>query len=623
MPIKKIEFKPGIRRESTQYAESGSWYDCDKVRFRSGRPEKIGGWVKATPNLFAGVARVLVDWVTLAGLKCLFVGTHKKAYIEEDGVFYDITPIQFTETTTNPITTGTAGTYLHTYETTGVHGASAGDYVILSGCGIIDGIPAAEFNKEHVVVSVPTTKKFTFVTATPSTTGSITGGGSVTADFLLSVGLLYNITNTGWGSGFWGRLAWGDPLSTVISSIPLRVWSADNYGEDLVYCPRDGHIYYWDATNGLTTRGVELGSLPGASDVPSQASIVRVTDDRHVVAFGATDQLTSTFDPLLIRWSDQEDPLNWTPVIDNTAGSQRVPLGSYIVAAVVSRQETLIWTDRSLHSMQFTGPPFTFNLQTLAETCDIAGPNAAVNINNVTYWMGQSRFWVYSGRIQTLPCDVQRYVFDDLNIYQLPQVCAYVNEGFAEVTWFYCSAGSFQLDRYVTYNYLDDLWFYGTLSRTAMIQASSRGGDIYAAGGGYISDDGSLFIHEVGVDDGSTNPPSPIEAYIESADVDINDGDSMVFVDRVFPDFTFARSSVDAPELTLSVESRKYSGQPLQTTTNRTVSKPTTATVDEHTKQLWVRLRGRQIRLKISSVGAGVSWLLGALRINIRTDGKQ
>lgn len=713
MPITKIEFKPGIHREGTQFAEAGSWYDCDKVRFRSGRPEKIGGWEKANTVPYKGVARVLMDWSLLSGDNCLAIGTNKKFYIEAASVIHDITPIRYTDTKTDPITTGAAGTTTHTYTTNAAHGASVGDYVTLSnivadvdgicadsytdpfttsalGSPLITvttptphyaavddevtfsgttgfaGIPAGDFNttltiievpspttytiavatnntagftngggsvtatylarlnREFEVLSVPTTTTFTFETDTACTTGAVTGGGvGAVAAFQISIGFSVNITGGGWGTGTWGRGTWSSALQSSISGISMRIWSVDNYGEDLVFCTRDGPLYYWDATSGYTTRGVLLSSLGGASDVPTQTSIVRVTEDRHVLAIGVTDRVTTAFDPLLIRWSAQEDAANWTPAVTNTSGSQRIPMGSYVVAAITSRQETLIWTDHSLHSLQFTGPPYTFSLQTLAENTDIAGPNAAVNINNVTYWMGNNRFWVYSGRVQNLPCDVQRYVFDDLNLQQLPQVYATTNDGFTEVTWFYCSATSDILDRYVTFNYEASLWYYGTLERSAMLQCSGRNGAIYGAAGGYTDDDGYLYVHEVGYDDGSTNPPSAISAYIESADFSLGEGDRLMFADRVIPDLTFTRSTVDDPTVTLTMQAKKFPGQAIQSEDTRTVSKVVTATVDRFTTQVWARLRGREMRLKISSDDVGVSWILGATRINVRPDGKQ
>jgi hypothetical protein len=712
MPITKIEFKPGINREGTQYAEGGSWYDGDKIRFRSGRPEKIGGWVKATTIAFKGVARVLMDWTLLAGTSCLAFGTNKKFYIETAGNIYDITPIRYTDTKTDPITTGGAGTTTHTYTTNAAHGAAVGDFVTLSniaadvdgiaadtytnpfttgalgsplvtvntttahfaavgdtvtfsGTTGFAGIPAGDFNtsltvlevtspttytvavatnntagltngggtvtalylarlnREFEVLTVPTTTSFTFQTDTACTTGGVTGGGvGVVAKFQISIGFSVNITGGGWGTGTWSRGTWSSPLLSSVSGISMRIWSVDNYGEDLVFCTRDGPLYYWDATSGLGVRGVLVSSLGGASDVPTQTSIVRITDDRHVLAIGTTDRVTTVFDPLLIRWAAQEDAANWTPAVTNTSGSQRIPMGSYVVAAITSRQETLIWTDHSLHSLQFTGPPYTFSLQTLAENTDIAGPNAAVNINNVTYWMGNNRFWVYSGRVQNLPCTVQRYVFDNINLQQLSQVYASTNDGFTEVSWFYCSADSDVLDRYVTFNYEDNLWYYGSLERSAMLQCSARNGAIYGSGGGY-SDDGYLYVHEVGYDDGSTNPPSAIPAYIESADFSLGEGDRLMFADRVIPDLTFTRSTVDDPTVTVTMQAKKFPGQAVQSEDNRTVSKVVTATVDRFTTQVWARLRGREMRLKISSADVGVSWLLGAMRINVRPDGRQ
>lgn len=711
MTIKKLEFKPGIHRESTAYSEQGSWYDCDKVRFRSGRPEKIGGWVKALDSTFKGVARVITNWLLLDGTDCIAIGTSKKFYIEASGTFYDATPISHDDgAKLNAITSGAAGTYTHTYATATAHGASAGDFVTLSGVANVDsictstysnpfsttaigspqivvntvvphfaavgdtvtfsgatgfaGISAGSFNtsltvaavpsdvslvvivaenatsvatgggtvtavflarlnREFEIVSVPSSMSFTFTTDTPAVTGAVTGGGAgCTAKFQVGVGNAVNIVGGGWGTGAWSRETWGSPLTTVVSSVSMRIWSVDNYGEDLIFCTRDGNMYYWDATSGLGVRGTLLSAMVGASDVPTQCSIVRVTDDRHVLAIGCTDRVSTAFDPLLIRWSTQEDPAMWTPSSTNTSGSQRIPMGSYVVSAISARQETLIWTDHSLHSLQFVGPPYVFSLQTLAENTSIAGPNAAVNINNITYWMGNNRFWVYSGRVENLPCTVQRYVFDDLNYMQMAQVYATANDGFTEVTWFYCSADSDTIDRYVTYHYEDKLWTIGTMARTTMLQCSGRNGAVYATAGG-DNNDGVLYQHEVGYDDGSTNPPSAINAYIESADADIQDGDRLMFVDKVIPDITFSRSTVDNPTVDMTVSVKKFPGQDTQFSDSRNVDKEVSASVDEYTNLLWMRLRGRSLRVKIASSGLGVCWLLGTTRINVRADGRQ
>jgi hypothetical protein len=711
--ITKLQFKPGIHREGTQFSESGSWYDCDKVRFRSSNPEKIGGWVKVTNNTFKGVCRAMHDWALLNSRTPLALGTHKKIYLEESGVLYDITPVRFSDTKTDSITSGSAGGHTHTYTTSVAHGANAGDYFVISdvsadvdgicadtytnpfktlaaGSGEVlvtastahyaavgdtvtfsgttgfDGVPSGDFNtsktileiisptaykisvstnatagsvtgggtvtatylsrlnREFEVLSVPTTTTVTFRTDTPCTTGAVTGGGTdVVADFLIFTGFSVNLTGGGWGTGTWSRQTWSSPLTTIISGITLRIWSFDNYGEDLLFCARDGPIYIWDATSGFSTRGVLVSSLVGASDVPAQVSIVRVTDDRHVLAIGATDISSAVFDPLLVRWCDQEDLTNWTPAADNTAGDLRIPLGSYVVAAKKARQETLVWTDTSLHSIQFTGPPYTFSIQTLAENIDIIGPNAAVNINNITFWMGKNKFWTYSGRVQNIPCDVQRFVFDSLNVQQGSQTYATADHNFTEVTWYYCDNTSEQVNRYVTYNYEQNIWYYGSMPRSARHSAAVRGSLPYGTDGGYTADDGTLFLHEVNYDDGSTNPPSPIEAYIESSDVSIADGDRLMFVDRIIPDLTFTRSTINNPTVNLVVQAKKFPGQEIQSEDSRNVAKEITSTVDRFTNQVWARLRGREMRFKISSSDLGVSWILGAVRVALRLDGKQ
>jgi hypothetical protein len=711
MPITKFEFKPGVNREATSYASEGGWYDCDKIRFRAGRPEVIGGWDLASAERFKGVCRLLHNWTLIDSKDCLAIGTHKKFYIENGGSLYDITPIRFTDTSPpNPITTGAPGTNTHTYTTSIAHQAQVGDYVTLSGitadidgictdtytnpfvtgpsgsgivrvvtptphyavvddsvtfsgASTVDGITGAVLNATHTikevvssteylievsntatvgfttgggtvtalylarlnrefeVVSIPSNTSFTFTTDTPCSAGSVSGGGSnVTAAFQISIGFSFNITGGGWGAGPWSRLTWSSPVVSSVSGISMRIWSADNYGEDLVFCTRDGPLYIWDATNGFSTRGVKIADLPNALSVPEQVSIVRVTDDRHVLAIGATDIVTTTFDPLLVRWSSQENYLDWAPRSDNTAGDLRIPMGSYVVAALRTRQETLVWTEHSLHSIQFTGPPFIFGIQTVAENTNIVGPNAAVNVNNVTYWMGRDRFWVYSGRVQALQCTVQRYIFERVNPDQAAQIYAAVNDSFTEVTWFYPSTDSTENDSYVTYNYGDDVWTYGTLDRTAWVMCPGRSNLPFATRGGE-NDDGMLLTHEVGYSDGTTNPPSAYEAYIESADFDIQDGDRMVFMDRVIPDITFDRSTSNTASVTVEFTGKKFPGQGTQSTGSGLVTK--TATVDQYTKQFWIRMRARQMRVKVVSYAAGVCWMLGALRANIRTDGKQ
>lgn len=710
MPITKLEFKPGINREATAYAEEGGWYACDKIRFRSGRPEVIGGWELATNNYYKGVCRVMMNWTLLDGSDCIAMGTHKKFYIETSGVFNDITPIRYTDVNNDPITSGAASTAIHTYTTSVAHGAAVGDYVTFSniaadvdgicsdtytnpfvttatgssfvrvltgdphyaevgdevtfsGASTVDGIldttlndthtivevvSATEYifdagtnatagyttgggavtalylgrlNREFEVLSVPSDTTFTFSTNTTCTAGAVTGGGaSISAAFQISIGFSFNITGGGWGAGTWSRLTWGSPVESIVSGISMRIWSVDNYGESLVFCTRDGPMYYWDATGGLTTRGVLLSSIAGATDVPGQNSIVRVTSDRHVLAIGTTDRITTVFDPLLIRWSSQENYLDWTPRPDNTAGDLRIPAGSYVMAALTTRQETLVWTDHSLHSVQFQGPPFIFGIQTVAENTNIIGPNAAVNVNNVTYWMGRDRFWVYSGRMEALPCSVQRYVFGRINNAQAAQVYAAVNDAFTEVTWFYPSEDATDNDSYVTYNYGENVWTYGSLPRTAWVMCPGRNNLPYACTAG-DDDDGILLIHEVGYSDGSVNPPVPYFAYIESADVDIEDGDKLVLMDRVVPDITFDRSTADDPSVTVQFTGKKFPGEPTQSIGSGGVVK--TATVDEYTRQFWVRIRARQLRVRVFSNAVGVCWMLGALRANIRLDGKQ
>lgn len=619
MAFLKLQFKPGIDRERTRYTAEGGWYDCDKVRFRRGMPEKIGGWVQAVATRFKGVCRMLFNWSTLDQTNYLALGTHRKLYLEYGGAFYDITPLRDSPTLANPFATTNASTTVTV--TDAAHGAAAGDFVTFSGASAVGGIAAATLNAEHEIVSIVSANAYTIVVATAATSTVASGGGaSVVAAYQITAGEPINVTGAGWGAGPWSRGAWGSTYSSSVVGTLLRVWSADNFGEDLVACYRGGPIYYWDASVGTSTRAYNLATAGGATDVPTMAFTIATTEDRHLVAFGATIFGSATFDPLLIRWSNQEDALNWTPSVTTTAGDLRVPIGSAIMAVQQTRQETLVWTDRSLHSFQFIGPPYTFGLQTIADNVSIIGYNAAVTVAGVTYWMGRDKFFRYDGRVMPLPCSVQKYVFENIDASQSLQTYAGSNDQFGEVTWFYCSRGSYEPDRYVTYNYLDDVWTIGSMSRTSWQFCSQRGGLPLATTGGYTTD-GTLLTHEVGYDDASTDSPVAIDAYIESTDFDIQEGERFAFVDQVIPDIDFDRSTVNAPTLDFSIKVRNEPGRTFGEEDVRAITK--TASVDAHTAQLWMRLRGRQMAVRVESTELGVAWLLGSPRINVRTDGKK
>lgn len=620
MPLKKYEFRSGINKENTRYTNEGGWWDMDNVRFRSGTPEKIGGWQNYSLNTFLGTCRALFNWVDIDQDNILALGTNIKLYNERGGEINDITPITATETIANPLTTWSAGSTTIAVTFT-AHGRQSGDYVLISGAIGFDGIPTADLNGEFIVVDASSVNSFTIEVNTPCTTGGITGGGaSVQVDLLLTNGSEYASLGGGWGAGFWGSGTWGNSGGSTLSQ-QIRLWSFDNFGENLLANPRGGEIYYWEPALGYTStnRAYPVSQMVGASDTPVACNYVTSTDERHVVAFGANVIGETTIDPLLIRWSDQEDPAMWTPTATNSAGDLRVPLGSYIVAAMQTRQETLVFTDASLHSFQYIGAPYTFSLQTLSNNTSLIGPNAVVTVNNVTYWMGSDKFYAYSGRVETLPCSLRRFVFNNIDMAQAQQVCAGLNEQFGEITWFYCTKGAYVIDRCVTYNYIENIWYYGSLARTAWLDSHTRGTP-------FATNNGILYEHEVGADacdDFYGNNPEPITAYIESADFDLDDGDHFSFIKRIIPDIDFQSSTTDNPSVVYTLKARNFPGSSFDQSNDRTVVRTSSALVDTYTNQVWTRIRGRQAVIRVESSGLGVMWQLGSTRFDIRPDGRR
>lgn len=709
MPLQKLNFKPGVNRENTRYTNEGRWWGMDKVRFRSGTPEKIGGWVRLGPNVFLGVARHLHNWVTLAGENLLSVGTNLKMYLERGQGFFDITPIRTTFTgLNNPFTTGTAGSSVVTAMIT-AHGASTGDFVTFAGAAAVDGILAATLNAEFQI-TVLSSSIFTFV-ATPCTAGAVTGGGAaVSAAFQVGTGPSVAVSGVGWGITSWGTTSppavasftgsiagtvltasavtgviaagdivrgtgvitgthivsqitgpvggagtynvfsgtggigaasasqtvgaeamttalavtadgWGEAASgSFLVTTGLRQWVGGNFGQDFICSIRDGGIYYWSATGGsisylLSVRATALSAQPGASNAPIIADNLLITDDQHVVIVGTNAIGSTTEDPMLVRWCAQGNPLNWTPAITNTAGDQRLTAGSYTYAVHSMRQENLIWTDTALISMQFVGPPIVFSFSTLADNISIASVNAVAVANNVAYWMGKDKFYVYTGKVDTLPCDVRKYVFSGMNLSQLAQVHAGTNAQFNEITWWYCFTGSLVCDRYVTYNYVENLWTFGTMSRSAWLDSPLRSNPIGAG------TDGRLYYHEQGLDDGSASPAVALPAYLESADFDIGDGEQFSFVERIIPDVDFDNSTAAVPTVILTVSARNTPGANFVQTNARNVSQTTIVPFSQFTEMVWVRLRGRQMSFRIESNAVGVTWQLGAPRIGLREDG--
>ena len=666
MPLQKLEFRPGVNREGTTLANEGGWFESDKVRFRSGYPEKIGGWVKdngtqydtgtslqPTTGSFWGVCRSLFNWLNLAGYNLLGLGTNLKFYIQNSagGTLYDVTPIRYTVSiASNAFTTD--GTTTVTCNVP-AHGAQAGDFVTISGVvGTINGIPAAALNKEFQVKSVPTSGTFTIVVSTTATITSGTTGAATFAFQITSGNEIYSVA-AGWGAGGWGGVTtgftstgWGLAAATGIS-VNLRLWSQANFGENLIFNARGGAMNFWAvnptpttfdrgqiivAGGTITQKNYATGSGTIAVSIdatcPSLVNFVLVSDaSRFTIALGCNDPTgiyaSTSLDPMQVRWADQESYSTWTPAITNQAGSYRLSRGSVIITAIQTRQEILIWTDTSIYSMQFVGAPYVWSFQIMGDNLSIISPNSAVTVNNITYWMGTDKFYMYSGRVETLPCSLRQYVFDDINLDQGFQVFGGTNEGYNEVWWYYCSANSTTVDKYIIYNHLERTWAYGSLARTAWLDSPLRSSPMAT---GYA---GTLVYHEQGNDDGTTNPPSPIYAYVRSSDFDIGDGHNFGMVWRIIPDVTFDGSTVNAPAVNFTVLPRQNPGTNYGSTDNPTVtsaqnySSQRTYNVQQFTEYAYVRIRGRQMAFQISSSNLGVSWQLGSPRLDVRPDGRR
>jgi len=703
MPLQKILFKPGVNRENTRYTTEGGWYEVDKVRFRQGTPEIIGGWQPYSAATYQGVCRSLWNWVLLDGRNVVGVGTNLKFYIENGGGYNDITPIRASSTINNNPFVATNGSATITVTDTS-HGAITGDFVTFSGAtGLGGNITAAVLNAQYQI-TVLTVNTYTFTaTATANATdasGSPGGGASVVAAYQISVGPAIEIPLVGWGSGGWGSGTWGNGAA---SASALRLWSQVNYGEDLVYSPRGGGLYYWDATGGLNTRGVLLNSLGGnvsftnASptvvtstilytegaalqfaattslptgisaattyyvysvngltfnlfdqtgtivnttstgtgvyislivDVPTVVNNLTVSDtSRFVITFGCNDYGSSVLDPMLIRWSSQDDIYNWTPAITNQAGSIRISHGSEIVSVIQTRQEVVIFTDSAIYSLQYLGPPYVWAPQLLGDNISIMSTNAAIIASGVVYWMGVDKFYVYDGRVNTLNCDLRRFVFGDINQQQALQVFAGTNEGFNEVWWFYCSANSSTVDRYVIYNYLEKIWYYGTMERTAWLDSGLQTIPIAAKYNSSLYT-GNLINHETGLNDNTTGTAVAINAYISSSEFDIGDGHNFGFVWRVLPDLTFENAENTpagaAPSVSMTLQGLANSGSGVTSTASQPVSKSSTYVITEQfTGIIFTRMRGRQMIFKISSNQVNTCWQIGAPRIDIRPDGRR
>ena len=704
MSLQKILLKPGVNRENTRYTTEGGWYECDKIRFRQGNPEKIGGWTRFSTTTFAGVCRSLWNWVTLAGLNLVGVGTNLKYYICQGGNFYDITPIRKTVTLVNKFSATLGSKNITVNETN--HGCVTGDFVTYSGAGItgLGGNMTASVLTGTFQVTVVTANQYTFTTTATAIAADVSGspgGGSVVAQYQVNTGPSYQVPLVGWGAGGWGSGTWGNTQSTGAS---LQLWNAYNYGEDLVYGPRGGGLYYWNASVGysqiqitisvaspgiitlpsgfsipegtaftfnssgalptgltvgqvyftvnstggtfnvsttiggaaintsgtqsglqyISQRGVDLADAGDADTPLFQNNIVVSDTSRFIIVFGTNDYGSDLLDPMLIRWSAQEDPYTWTPAATNQAGSVRLSHGSQIITAIQTRQEIVVLTDQAVYSLQYLGPPYVWGSQLLGDNISIMGPNAAALASGVVYWMGRDKFYKYDGRVQTLNCDLRRYVFQNLNMGQNQQVYCSTNEGFNEVWWFYCSGTSTTVDSYVVYNYLENNWYYGTMARTAWLDSGLLDFPIAATYGGV------LVNHEDGVDDQETNNPQPIDAYISSSEFDIGDGHNFGFVWRVLPDLTFSGSNNAADgspaQVTMTLYPMQNSGSGIGKSDTDTVKYKQAYTLtdtEQFTGQVYTRVRGRQLIFKIESTQLGTTWQLGAPRIDIRPDGRR
>tara|TARA_R100001510_G_C7648508_1_gene205833 strand:+ start:258 stop:2144 length:1887 start_codon:yes stop_codon:yes gene_type:complete len=628
VPLTKLQFRPGINRDVTSYSNEGGWVDCDKVRFRQGFPEVIGGWEKYSSETYIGTVRGLHNWVALDGSNLLGLGTESKYYIEQGQQFYDITPIR--KTSTNSITFAATNGSSTITVTDSNHLAVQGDFVTISGAVSLGGlITAAVLNQEYQIDSVPTANTYTIIakdtagaTVTANASDSGNGGSGVDGVYQINSGLNTGVGGTGWGAGTWGRGTWGSAATATVAT-QLRIWSHDNFGEDLLLNPRDAGIFYWDKSDGLTARAVNISSLGGASNVPTICKQVMVSDvDRHVIAFGADTINTGEQDPLLIRFSSQESATDWTPRSTNSAGDLRIGSGSEFVRAVETKREIIVFTDSSMHSLQFIGAPFTFGIQPLATNITIMGPNAPVAVNDAIFWMGRQNFYLYDGQTKQLPCTVKERVFFDFDYDQADKVYASVISEFSEIIWFYTSntnslanGGTGENDRYVIYNYQEGVWYYGDLGRSAFLDRGIRTFPIGAA-------DNYLYNHETGyTDDGSV-----MTSRLESSSIDIGDGDNFTSIRRVIPDFTFNGSTAQEPTVNLTLQSNNFpGGNYLQTELSQVdrTAISTTVPFEQFTNKADVRLRGRAFTLKIDCATLGVRWRLGSPRVDLRQDGRR
>lgn len=637
MPFIKLQFKPGVNRDQTDYSNEGGWYECDKIRFRSGYPEKIGGWVKNTPRSFIGTCRQMWNWITTFSDNFLALGTNDKAYIEVGGYFYDITPLRASSPTittpnSNNCVYTTNGSRTVTITTVNTNNAVEGNYLTISGVsGAVGGIPASELNANHKITSKIDNYSFTIEVATAATSTVSGGGGTaITLSFEIDTGNVGTVYGYGWGIGTWGRNVWGLGADQPLV-LPQRDWWFDNFDNDLVLNVRNGPIYWWvrgtttDPQTALATRAVTLASLATTAGYDANAVPVKVMQalvsqqDKHLLAFGAVpfgSTNEADFDPLLIRWADQDTPEQWTPLPTNSAGFLRVSRGSKIVRAMPTRQEILVWTDTHLYTLQFLGTTDVFGLQEYADNISVISPRCMATAANVTYWMGQDKFYAYTGRVETLPCTLRNHVFTNINTAQADQIVCGTSEEWNEIWWFYPTADSDYNNAYVVYNHLERIWYYGTIDRTAWLDTPLRPYP-QAANTAWGTSTGYLYNHEDGIDaDGA-----PMTSYIQSSDFDLDDGEQFMLTRRMIPDLSFNTSTATSPEVTLEVRHRNFPGS--QFTANNDDARVIQTSVGAYTGQVFLRARARQMALKIMSENLGVQWQLGAPRLDARPDGRR
>ena len=618
MPLQKLQFRPGIVQDATDYTNEGGWRDGDKIRFRLGLPETIGGWTRLTSTTMLGTCRDLHTWTSLSGTRFVAAGTSLKLYIVDGALPVDITPIRLVTSAGDVTFAATNGSATITVADT-AHGCVLGDFVTFSGAVSLGGaITATVLNQEYQVTSLVNANSYT-ITATATANASDTGNGgtNTVGTYQINVGLNDAAVGSGWGAGTYSRGTWGSAANVTIPSTSLRLWSMDNFGEDLLANIRGGAIYYWDTSAGTGTRAVNITSVSGSAQ-PQVANIVLVSErDRHVLAFGCDPEGDpGNLDPLTIRFSTQESFTVWNALATNTAGELRVGSGSEIVAAIQTKQQVVVFTDRSVSAMQYIGPPFTFGLAEVSTNTSILGQNAAVAVGDAVYWMGNDVFYRYDGNVSIIPCPVEEFVFDNVNTSQLSKVTAGSNSEFNEVWWFYSSANSETNDRYVVFNYSDNTWFFGSLDRTAWDAGGVSGFPIAA------SPDGNIYFQENGISDGSTNPPSPLNSFVESSGIDVGDGDQFMSVKRIIPDVGF-RNSTGTPLVTFTLNARTYPGSGTTQTESGNTVRTSSTPLEKYTNQIDVRLRGRSVSLRVESNEVNTQWRLGTPRIDIRPDGRR